>query len=182
MHAVVAKSFGASSGPGRRRARQQLLSFPASAVVAGGTPGTIFFNSLRLTGHHAEQIVEILHKATPDLCRDPKTIEQRSKRFQHRTSLVGSSLPSCPVQQAHIICRRHRRKPLVATPVPLFDRTRTDRTHTSLKFHRSQLTSSFVAAYTVHPAGNPAAFPCATRRIVDSSSVVGLGHSVGCPR
>ncbi len=101
-------------------------------------------NSLRLTGHHAEQSAEILHKTTPELRRDPQAIEQRSKLFQRRTSLARSSLPSRPVQQGQVFRSRDRQETFVTATSALLIHTWTDRTRTSQQFHRSQVTTTIV--------------------------------------
>lgn len=122
--------------------RQQLTCFPASPVSARTVLRTMFVNSLRLPGHHAEQSAEILHKTTPDLCRDAKAIKQRSKLLRCGSSLSRTSLPSRPVQQAQVLRRRYRQKSLVtAASTPLVN-ARTDRARSSLQFHRSQMTTA----------------------------------------
>ena len=84
---------------------QQLAGFLASPVAARMGLRAMFVDSLRLAGHHAEQLAKVLHKATPDLRRDPQSVKQGCKLFRCRTSLPRTSLSSCPVQQAQIIRR-----------------------------------------------------------------------------
>ena len=57
--------------------RQQLAGFVAGAVAARIGLRTMLVNSLRLTGDHAEQFAEILHKTTPDL----RLVAETSRRL-----------------------------------------------------------------------------------------------------
>jgi hypothetical protein len=85
------------------RGRQQLAGFLTSSVAARSALRTVFVNALQLTDNNAEQLSKILHQTTPDLRRNPKTIEQqRSKLLRCRSSLVRSCLVSRPIQKTQV--------------------------------------------------------------------------------